>query len=292
MRMNGRWRLAGAAAGALLLVGAPLAAQEGAAGERECRCAVRELTDAPRLRALFGGGARLGIEIESREADRSRGAIVRRVLPGTPAEEAGLGAGDEIVAVNGASLLRPLAEDEPEEDPEESLAGRRLIAVVRRSEPGDTMSLEVLRDGQRQEIRVVTREGLALGGSAAWRMLEGSLPRTFRFEGEPGALRISPSGGRARLFFERRGALGARLQEMSLALGEYFGVERGVLVLEVDDDAPLPLRAGDVILSLGGREVRDLGHLRAMLASYREGETLRLEIVRKGERTTVEGRLP
>ncbi|MGB9724065.1 MAG: S1C family serine protease [Chloroflexia bacterium] len=66
------------------------------------------------------------------------GARVERVLPDTPAEEAGLRPGDVIVAVNGERIT-----------PERSLAD--LLARYR---PGDTVTLTVRRDNERLEIQV------------------------------------------------------------------------------------------------------------------------------------------
>src|SRR5690606_16098031 len=81
---------------------------------------------------------------------------------------------------------------------------------------------------------------------------------------------------------------GVRLQEVTPELGEYFGVSEGVLVLEAPADSTLPLRAGDVILAIDGREVQSASHAQRILASYVEGEKVRFNIMRKRERQTLE----
>lgn len=83
---------------------------------------------------------------------------------------------------------------------------------------------------------------------------------------------------------------GIRLMDLNEELGAYFGRDEGVLVLEVVEDAPLPLRGGDVILAIHGREVRDAAHARDILRSYRSGEEIGLRVLRRGEAVTVEGR--
>lgn len=286
MLREDRGRGAALAASALLLLAAPLAAQE----PERCEC--------PRLRIepfggtpasgfyTFFGGARLGIQVDMEVTEPSRGAVVREVMPGSPAEDAGLRGDDEIVAVDGTSLLRPLPQDEPSADRDESAAARRLIALMRETEPGDTVRLEVLRDGQRIDLSVATREHLSFGRVPEIRGFMREGPRVFRYD-RGDAPRVAVGGS----LWRRSGLLGARVTRINPDLGEYFGAERGVLVLEVSEDAPLDLRPGDVIVAIDGREVRDEVHFHDILRSYRQDETVRVEVVRKGERLTLEGRI-
>ncbi len=69
---------------------------------------------------------------------RPRGAEVQEVIPGSPAEEAGLKVGDLILAVDGRRVTgnRPLAQ---------------ILASYR---PGDRVTLTVERDGEELEIPV------------------------------------------------------------------------------------------------------------------------------------------
>ncbi len=66
------------------------------------------------------------------------GARVERVMPNTPAEEAGLRTGDVIVAVN--------------RDPVTS--GRSLADLIARYRPGDEVTLTVRRGNETLELRV------------------------------------------------------------------------------------------------------------------------------------------
>jgi membrane-associated protease RseP (regulator of RpoE activity) len=80
---------------------------------------------------------------------------------------------------------------------------------------------------------------------------------------------------------------GAQLRSLGPGLGQYFQVDRGLLVTEVAEGTPAAvagLRGGDVIVEVGGREVTTLGELRAALAT---GQGRVLEVVRRGERLTV-----
>lgn len=77
---------------------------------------------------------------------------------------------------------------------------------------------------------------------------------------------------------------GAQLAALNPSLGEYFGTEEGVLVMEVVEGTPAQewgLQAGDVIVRAGDQEVSSLDDLRFSLG-YLEG-TLRVRVIRKGK---------
>jgi S1-C subfamily serine protease len=80
----------------------------------------------------------LGVGLESR-IDGGQGAVVSEVQDGTPAQEAGVTAGDVIIAVDGSAIDGP--------------AG--LIAAIRDREPGDSVTVELLRDGEQVTVAVV-----------------------------------------------------------------------------------------------------------------------------------------
>ncbi len=114
-----------------------------------------------------------------------------------------------------------------------------------------------------------------------------------RIRGEARAPRLSTTRA-GQLPLQREGAnrFGVRLYDLNPELGRYFDAQEGVLVLEVDEEAPLGLEEGDVIHSIDGRSVLDAAHARQILSSYREGEAISLELRREGRTLTVEGIAP
>jgi S1-C subfamily serine protease len=82
----------------------------------------------------------LGVSVDS--ISTSKGASISQVQPGTPAEKAGLQAGDVITAVNGTTLN-----------------GNTTLGIVLGTlKPGDTVTLTVDRNGQTQTLTATLAE--------------------------------------------------------------------------------------------------------------------------------------
>ena len=265
-----------AAAAALALAG-PLQAQEPPLGAPappapapECDCAWG-FSDAHPLPGMFRfGRARLGVELgEDISAAGRPGVRLANVEEGTPAHRAGLRAGDVVVSLDGAAL----GED----------ATHRLLEIMADVEPGDTVDVGYVREGRTATARVVTDRSRGVSVFSY-----GDAPAVRAFP------RIEMDGGRVfgpdmRVHLRQMLGGGLDMVPMNEELGRYFDVTEGVLVTSVEEDTELGLRAGDVILSIGGRSVRDPAHARSILASYRPDETISFEIVRERRRTTVTG---
>jgi membrane-associated protease RseP (regulator of RpoE activity) len=91
-----------------------------------------------------------------------------------------------------------------------------------------------------------------------------------------------------------RGRLGVRIETLNPDLGDYFDAPggHGVLVLEVMKDTPAEragLRSGDVITRVAGHEVGNASQLIEALGD-RQGR-VSIEVLRKGQRRTVEATL-
>jgi membrane-associated protease RseP (regulator of RpoE activity) len=212
------------------------------------------------------------------------GARIEAVSPGGPAEKAGLKAGDIITKFNGTSLggLIPV-------DQEDSGPGLKLVDLARDLDPGDTVKVEYRRGTDNKTATLVARD---LGGYA-W---SGS-PRTsieVRPKIEMGD--IAPLAGLA----EGRGFsfcfgdawCSLELVRLNADLGEYFGTKEGILVVKAPADSTLPLKSGDVILSIGGRQPGSPAHAMRILRSYETGETVSIDIMRHQRRTTVSWKVP
>lgn len=275
----------------------------------ECECPIvrmrdgaRALRAAPELRAFFGPETRLGILVRDSVSATGEdlGARVVEVVPESGAEDAGLREGDVVISVNGMDLTQP------DNGARRSGASQRLVELVRRLEPGDRARVEYLRDGQRRtaeveveedgprHFRTILRNAAASMPHPDSLFPEGMLPPDLADHPELRALQrehIPQLRETMRRLGAELGLLGLELAELNSGLGEYFGEERGVLVLAAPpEESGLGLEAGDVILSIDGRDVERPSHAQRILASYGADEVAELEVLRHGERITVTAR--
>lgn len=241
---------------------------------RDCVCAWE--VEPPRALRSFMGSfrgmnrARIGVELgEPTEVAGRTGIRLEDVAEDGPAERAGIRPGDVLLGVNGTDLG-----DEP--------AGR-LLELLADVEPGEAVTLAYSRDGSERTATVVTDRAT---GAFAYR--HGEAPRIMRLNRMAPGVR-SMSAPDIRMRFREHAAEGLDLVAMNEGLGAYFDVSEGVLVASVGDRSSLGLQAGDVIVAIDGREVRDPMHARSIIASYRADESVTFDVVRDGRRMTVTG---
>ena len=259
----------------------------------------REEVERTVVRRLDLGAPRteIGVSIrDTEEADGAdEGAVVSDVRADSPAETAGIEAGDVIVEFDGERVR----------------SARQLARLVEETPAGRTAPVRVLRGGSPVTLDVTPAEG------AGWR---GRWPREFadRIRVEVDAieergdvqefarelaesrdltvLRRLPEVLRG--FSARRPGrvrLGIRAEPVRGQLAEYFGAGAGVLVEHVDEGttgAAAGLRAGDVITAIDGTAVDDLGALRRQLARLEPGAAFDITVVRDRAETSLTAEPP
>lgn len=248
----------------------------------------------------------LGVVLEDVDAEdverlglsEQRGALIREVVDGSPATEAGFRVGDVVLSWRGEAVY----------------SAAELTRLVRETPPGREVGVEVFRDGGRTELTVTPEEREASSFSRGrvppeararvrerlararvkWHDAREHLDEMdIRDHLEEMNVRIGEHGAHFR--FEDRARLGVRLQSLTPQLEEYFGLgdRDGVLVASVRDGAPADsagLRAGDVLLSVDDREVSDPAEV-ADAVSEGSGE-VEIRLLRRGEEMTITARLP
>lgn len=169
-----------------------------------------------------------------------RGALVAHVLPDSPAADSELQSGDVIVGFDGRDVPSAAA----------------LPPLVGLTEPGSTVDITVLRDGERQTLEVEIGE------------LDKDAPQGMRQSAEESSGDAQEQG------------MGLRMRSLNNDEREQLGVsEGGVRILEV---GPGPgreagLKAGDVILALGPERVSSPEALRRRLAEADGPVALRVQ---------------
>ena len=91
-----------------------------------------------------------------------------------------------------------------------------------------------------------------------------------------------------------RGWMGVAIQELTPALAQSFqlpeGQQGGVLISEVHQDGPSAkagLQRGDVILEYGNETVKDVNHLRNIVARTKVGKQKEIKVLREGKETAL-----
>ena len=88
------------------------------------------------------------------------------------------------------------------------------------------------------------------------------------------------------------GVTGLDLAELNEDLAEYFGTDKGALVMKAPRDSTLGLKGGDVIVAIDGRSVESPSHALRILRSYNSGETATLDIMRRQRRMSIDWTVP
>src|SRR5947208_367755 len=231
----------------------------------------------------------LGVELREVTSDTAkdlklpaeRGAVLSSIVPDSPAAKAGLKENDVVTEVNGQRI-------------EGTAQFRRMIREI---PAGRAVQLAILRDGHSQNI------GVTLGKSEQGRRVftAPAAPGTFAFRvpDMPEVMELPQMEWGRSLLLEGRPRLGIDAEDLSGALGTFFGAPdgEGILVRDVNSGSPAEkagVKAGDVIISLNGERIRSAGELREKLSAKREDKdrTVKLGVLRNKSEVSLTVELP
>lgn len=242
-------------------------------------------------------GPRLGVALATRVVNGAadgKGVQVMSVSPGSAAADAGILAGDRIIEVAKTSLS----------DSDATAASEEIGKLLKDKKVGDSIPLRVLRDGKDRALNVVLNEQSFSAPPNRFSMIfDGRAPRDMPNLGREMTIlehdiegmdfeRIG--GGQNQFHFLRAGSAWSSMQlvELSPGLGDYFGTEKGLLVVTAPTEGELGFEDGDVILKIGTREPNDVDHAMRILRSYASGEALEVQILRKKRKRTLNITVP
>ncbi len=215
-------------------------------------------------------------------ASGEEGARVLDVSPGGPAATAGVREGDLIVAVNGESMVG------------RDRVAREVTRALRASPPERTVKLKVQRAGKPLELAVTPR---TLRYDATAFAIPEPFTAALPMPPMPPMPPIPPdvlmsSGGVFAHGAARSAMSSLELVTLTPGLGEYFGADKGVLVVRAPKDGTLQLQEGDVIQAIGSREPTSGAHATRILASYQPGENVSIKVLRRRKVVTLNASFP
>ena len=213
-------------------------------------------------RVLQIRGGYLGVGIQEITAERAKalllaeeaGVEVTRVSSGSPAEKAGILAGDVILRYNGMKVE----------------GVEQLTRLVRETPVGRDTKIEISRNGVTQTITAT------IAATSPGRFF----PEGFNFN-LPDMPRIIQG--------MRSPMLGIEAEALEGQLAQYFGVSEGVLVRSVAKDSSAEkagIRAGDVILKVDDSKVETPGELTRRLRRL-TGRSANIALMREKRELTV-----
>ncbi|MFZ4479030.1 MAG: DegQ family serine endoprotease [Rhodoferax sp.] len=175
---------------------------------------------------------------------KAQGALVRSVEAGSPAEKAGVEAGDIIIKFDGKAVEK----------------SSDLPRMVGGTKPGVRSSLTVFRRGGARELTVTIAE------------IDADKPVKKAADKEE---KVKPSGAGQ--------ALGLTVSELSDAIKKELKLKGGVRVESATEAAARAgLREGDVIVQVGNTEISSLKEFEATLAKLDKGKAVNV-LFRRGE---------
>jgi S1-C subfamily serine protease len=89
-----------------------------------------------------------------------------------------------------------------------------------------------------------------------------------------------------------RGFRSLELVSMTPKLGQYFGTDKGLLVVRAPEGAAGKLEEGDVIMTIGGRTPENPRHAFRILGSYQPSEKVKVEVLRQRKRMNLDVDVP
>lgn len=196
----------------------------------------------------------LGVATEIDE----KGARIVEVNAGTPAEKSGLQKDDIITAINGYNITNP----------------ENLYKEVGKYQPGDKINIDYLRNGEAKTISAKLAPN-----KPAERKLPETIEMLFFRDGNLWDL-LDRSGG-------PKPNLGLILMDTEKG--------RGVEVSSVKENTPAAkagLQKDDLLLSINGKDLKDVDDVRNLKSNLKEGDNWKVVFERSGKKMEADLKFP
>ncbi|MBC8098105.1 MAG: PDZ domain-containing protein [Armatimonadetes bacterium] len=209
----------------------------------------------------------LGVAYEA-APDAAEGVVIVQVVPGSPAEAAGLLVDDLVTAVDG-----------------EPVDTESFVTLIQAKAVGDEVTLTITRNGDSQDLTATLTEAPMRGfGGRGGMFGRGGRDGDFGFDGdftlEEGFGFLDGMRGMGML-----GLPGVQLAILTEQTAVEYNVPQtsGIYVVRVLTDsaaAEAGLKGRDVITAINGEAIESDAALRDLLGAFTEGDTVTLTVLR------------
>ncbi|MBU1637083.1 PDZ domain-containing protein [bacterium] len=193
------------------------------------------------------------------------GVLVSGTVDGSAADEIGLRANDILLKLDGATLTGPA----------------ELRHQIAKHKAGDKVSVTYLRGGKSKTTEVALTERKNKGVFFS----TGDDEDTFVWSDKDKKLKFWSEDDNDEIAFA-----GIVTQELGEGLQQYFKVENGALISEVVKDSPAEkagLKAGDVVIKIGTRDIDDTGDVSKAIRKHDPGDEVEFIVMRDGAKKTI-----
>jgi S1-C subfamily serine protease len=214
-----------------------------------------------------------------------RGALVQDVVPGGPADKAGLRGSQRQVEIDGQQVrvggdVIVAINDQPVKEMDD------LIAYLASStRVGEKATLTIMRDGAEEKISVTLEARPSQ--TAKVEQAEQAQTQTQADAAWLGILGIDLTAelaGAMDLQADQQGVLVQQVENNSPA--SQAGLRGGSQPFEINGESVL--LGGDVIIAIDGKSIASIAELKAALADMQPGESVRLTILRDGDQQVLD----
>jgi len=231
----------------------------------------------------------LGVGVAEINADRAKelklreehGVEITQVEKGSPAEKAGLKAGDVVLEYNGQRIE----------------GTQQFIRMVRETPPGRQVRLLISRNGATQTVSATIgeRKGPEAFDDPRFREEMRKWQENLRDQMKDLRLELRIPDVPRPFMSWQSGSLGIEAESLNPQLAEFFGVKEGVLVRLVNKDSPAEkagIKAGDVIIKIDGAQVSAPREITNAIRSLRDKESFLVTVVRNRKEMTLTVTIP
>lgn len=200
------------------------------------------------------------------------GVLVTGTVDGSAADEIGLRANDILLKLDGATLTGPA----------------ELRHQVQKHKAGDKISVTYLRGGKSKTAEASLTARKQKGVFFSKGNDDNDDEDTFVWSDKDRKLKFWSHDDDETAF------AGIVTQELSEGLEGYFKVESGALISEVVKDSPAEkagLKAGDVIIKIGTRDIDDQNDVGKAIRKHDPGEEVEFLVMREGSKKTIKVKL-